>query len=66
MNVRYKSCCGVDVHKSFRVATTITTTGGIEPSYQKKRIFTFKHSILAFKQWLLDNDGHDLLYFLSR
>ena len=60
MNVTYKTCCGVDVHKSFLVATIITTTGGIEPSYQKKRYSTFNNSILEFKQWLLDNDCHDL------
>ena len=62
--VQYKDCLlytsGVDVHKSFLVATIITTTGGIEPSYQKKRYSTFNNSILEFKQWLLDNDCHDL------
>ena len=60
MKVTYKTCCGVDVHKSFLVATIIATTGGIEPSYQKKRYSTFNNSILEFKQWLLDNDCHDL------
>ena len=60
MKVTYKTCCGVDVHKSFLVATIITTTGGIEPSYQKKRYSTFNNSILEFKQWLLDNNCHDL------
>ena len=53
-------CCGVDVHKSFLVATIVKTTGGIEPSYQKKRFSTFNNSILEFKQWLLDNDCHDV------
>ena len=37
MKVTYQTCCGVDVHKSFLVATIVKTTGGIEPSYQKKR-----------------------------
>lgn len=60
MKVTYKNCCGVDVHKSFLVATIITTTGGIEPSYQKKRFSTFNNSILEFKQWLLENDCHDV------
>lgn len=62
MKVTYKTCCGVDVHKSFLVATIITTTGGIEPSYQKKRYSTFNNSILEFKQWLLDNDCHNLCW----
>ena len=60
MKVVYSTCCGVDVHKTFLVATIIATTGGIEPSYQKKRYSTFNNSILEFKQWLLDNDCHDL------
>ena len=55
MKVTYQICCGVDVHKSFLVATIVKTTGGIEPSYQKKRFSTFNNSILEFKQWLLDN-----------
>ena len=60
MKVVFQTCCGVDVHKSFLVATIIKTTGGIEPSYQKKRFSTFNNSILEFKQWLLDNDCHDV------
>ena len=49
MKVTCLTCCGVDVHKSFLVATIVKTTGGIEPSYQKKRFSTFNHSILEFK-----------------
>ena len=60
MKVTYLTCCGVDVHKSFLVATIVKTTGGIEPSYQKKRFSTFNHSILEFKQWLLENECHNV------
>ena len=60
MKVTYQTCCGVDVHKSFLVATIIKTTDGIEPSYQKQRFSTFNNSILKFKQWLLENDCHDV------
>ena len=55
MKVVYQTCCGVDVHKSFLVATIIKTTSGVQPSYQKKRFSTFNNSILQFKKWLLDN-----------
>ena len=55
-----ETCCGVDVHKSFLVATIVKTTGGIEPSYQKKRFSTFNNFILEFKQWLLENNCHDV------
>ena len=60
MKVTYQTCCGVDVHKSFLVATIIKTTDGIEPSYQKKRFSTFNNSILDFKSWLLENECHDV------
>jgi transposase len=60
MKVVYQTCCGVDVHKSFLVATIIKTTSGIEPSYTKKRFSTFNNSILQFKQWLLENNCLDV------
>lgn len=56
MKVTFQTCCGVDVHKSFLVATIIKTTGEIEPSYQKRRFSTFNNSILEFKKWLLENE----------
>ena len=56
MKVTFQTCCGVDVHKSFLVATIIKTTGGMEPSYQKRRFSTFNNSILEFKKWLLENE----------
>ena len=56
MKFTFQTCCGVDVHKSFLVATIIKTTGGIEPSYQKRRFSTFNNSILEFKKWLLENE----------
>lgn len=60
MKVVYQTCCGVDVHKSFLVATIIKTTSGVQPSYQKKRFSTFNNSILEFKKWLLDNSCRDV------
>ncbi|MBB6696008.1 IS110 family transposase, partial [Cohnella xylanilytica] len=55
MNVVYPICCGVDVHKTFFVATLITTEG-IVPKYKKRRFSTFNNEILAFKAWLLENN----------
>ena len=60
MKVVYQTCCGVDVHKSFLVATIIKTTSGVQPCYQKKRFSTFNNSILEFKKWLLDNSCRDI------
>lgn len=60
MKVVYQICCGVDIHKTFLVATIIKTNKGDQPSYQKKRFSTFNSDIRHFKQWLLDNDCHDV------
>lgn len=59
LKVVYPVCCGVDVHKKFFVATLIKSEG-MTPRYQKKRFSTFNNQILQFKQWLLDNDCHDV------
>jgi transposase len=59
MKVVYPVCCGVDVHKTFLVATIITSQG-ITPHYSKKRFSTFNNSILQFKQWLNDNNCFDV------
>lgn len=59
MKVVYPICCGVDVHKTFLVATIITSQG-IIPHYSKKRFSTFNNSILQFKQWLIDNNCFDV------
>ena len=59
MKVVYPICCGVDVHKTFLVATIITSQG-ITPHYSKRRFSTFNNSILQFKQWLLDNNCFDV------
>ena len=55
LKVVYPICCGVDVHKTFFVATIITNEG-IQPKYQKRRFSTFNNQILAFKAWLLENN----------
>jgi len=59
LTVVYPICCGVDVHKTFFVATIITTEG-IEPKYKKKRFSTFNNEILAFKSWLSENNCRDV------
>lgn len=59
VKVVYPICCGVDVHKTFLVATIITTEG-MTPQYRKKRFSTFNKSILSFKQWLLESHCLDV------
>lgn len=47
MKVVYPVCCGVDVHKTFLIATIITTTGMIQPHYKKKRFSTHNGDLRA-------------------
>ena len=60
LKVVYPICCGVDVHKSFLVATIISTTDGIEPHYQKKRFSTFGRALHKFADWLHSNHCLDV------
>ena len=52
-------CCGVDVHKKFLVATILTGDYFI-PQCKQKHFGTSFRNLLAFKQWLLDNNCKDV------
>lgn len=56
MKVVYPVCCGVDVHKTFLIATIITTTVMIQPHYKKKRFSTHNGDLRAFAAWLKENE----------
>lgn len=61
MKVVYPVCAGRDVHKTFIVSTIITTKSNeIQPSYKKDRFSTHNNQILAMKNWLLDNNCHNI------
>ena len=60
MKVVYPICCGVDVHKSFLVATIISTSSGLEPSYSRKRFSTFNRDLRNFATWLKANNCIDV------
>lgn len=60
MDIKYPVCCGVDVHKSFFVATIITTTNQVQPDYKKKRFSTHNSNIHTFSKWLYDNNCFDV------
>lgn len=61
MKVVFPTCCGVDVHKSFLVATIIKTQqDSLQPSYQKKRFSTFNSDLNRFADWLHENDCLDV------
>lgn len=57
MRVIYPVCCGIDVHKSFLMATIISTrSDAVTPKYERKKFLTFNNQILALKKWLLENN----------
>ena len=60
MKIVYPICCGVDVHKTFLVATIITTANGIQPNYLQKRFSTFYSGLVGFTQWPLNNNCKDV------
>ena len=61
MKIVYPTCCGVDVHKSFLVATIIDTPkGSLQPSYQRRRFSTFNSDLNRFADWLLTHDCLDV------
>lgn len=56
MKVVFPTCCGVDVHKSFLVATIIKTpVDSLQHSYQKKRFSTFNSNLNRLADWLHEN-----------
>ncbi len=59
MEVIYPKACGVDVHKSFIVAVICDSTS-ITPKYLRKRFSTFNNDLIRFKDWLIDNDCHNV------
>lgn len=53
-------CCGVDVHKSFIVATIgITDNHGVT-SYKTKNFYTHNKDISSFKEFLKNNNCYDV------
>ena len=59
MKLTYPICCGVDVHKTFLVATIITSEY-VMPHYRQKRFSTFYSGLVAFKNWLIENNCKDV------
>jgi len=59
MKLTYPICCGVDVHKTFLVATVITSSYE-SPKYKQKRFSNHFNQLLLFRQWLIDNNCRDI------
>ena len=60
MKIVYSVCCGIDVHKSFLVATIVSATKGQTLSYKKERFSTFNKDLRRLKDWLIENNCYDV------
>ena len=60
MKVVYPICCGIDVHKTFLIGTIISTTDGVQPHYQKKRLSTYNSELHHFADWLQEHNCFDV------
>ncbi len=59
MKLAYPICCGIDVYKTFLVATIITSDY-IMPHDRQKRFLSFYSGLIAFKKWLLEHGYKDI------
>jgi len=60
MKIVYPICCGIDVHKSFLVATIVSVTKLRTLTYKKERFSTFNKDLLKLKKWLIENNCYDV------
>ena len=56
----YPICCGIDVHKTFVVATIAATDQKNITTYKTKRFSTFTKGLMAMALWLQDNQCADV------
>jgi transposase len=55
LKIVYPICCGIDVHKTFVVATISTTNRENITTYQTKRFSTYTQELRALALWLSNN-----------
>lgn len=60
LKIVYPVCSGIDVHKTFVVATIASTDSRNITTYQTKRFSTFTKDLRSLAQWLSDNQCVDV------
>lgn len=60
LKIVYPICCGIDVHKSFIVATVGTTDIHGVTSYQTRNFYTYNKDLNSFKDWLAKHNCKDI------
>jgi transposase len=56
LKIVYLTCCGIDVHKKFVVATVGTTGKAGTTDYQTRQFSTFTEDLIKLRDWLVEND----------
>lgn len=60
LKIVYPICCGIDVHKTFIVATVASTNKQNITTYQTKRFSTYTRDLIALADWLSKNECSDV------
>ena len=60
LKIIYKTCCGIDVHKTFVVACIASTNSCGVTTYKSHRFFTYTKGLKELLQWLLDSNCKDV------
>lgn len=60
LKLTYPTCCGIDVHKKFVVATIACTNDKNVTNYKTQNFNTFNCDLQKLKQWLTDNNCKDI------
>lgn len=60
LKIVYPICCGMDVHKTFIIATIATTNERSITSYKTQRFSTFTKDLRVLAQWLAANGCADV------
>lgn len=55
MEVIYSKACGVDLHKRF-IVVVICDASSANSKYIRKRFSIFNNQLIAFRNWLFEND----------
>ena len=60
LKIVYPICCGIDVHKTFIVATIASTDSKNLTTYRTKRFSTFTKELRSLAKWLEQYDCYDV------
>lgn len=60
LKIVYPTCCGMDVHKKFVVATIASTNSKNITTYQTKQFNTYSKSLNQLKEWLRQQNCKDI------